>query len=146
MALGANGLPVIAYTDVESGHLTVATCAESGCAPDHDGDGCSDLAEQETVTGSETSGGRRSSKNPNDYFNPSHDGVNRVDDILLVVNQYFDDDSDGNPGLPPYAAGYNPDTDRTLDGPLAWNLGPPNGLQRVDDILNQVKQYFHDCG
>jgi len=47
---------------------------------------------------------------------------------------------------PPYAPGYNPDTDRTLVGPNAWNLGPPNGLQRINDILHEVHQYFHDCG
>ncbi len=78
-------------------------------------------------------------------MNPSHDGKSRIDDVLLVVQAYFKDDTDGNPGLPPYTAGYNPDTDRTLLGPNAWNTGPPNGLQRIDDILAQVKQYFHDC-
>ncbi len=71
--------------------------------------------------------------------------MNRGDDIMAVVDAYYMDDNDGTPGLPPYAPGYNPDTDRALVGPNAWNLGPPNGLQRVDDILNQVKQYFHDC-
>ncbi len=115
------------------------------CDDELDGDGCSNVKEQQTGSGSELTGGRRNYLNPNDYFNPSRDGVNRVDDILLVVQAYFDDDSDGNPGLPPYAPGYNPDFDRTYVGPLAWNLGPPNGLQRVDDILNAVKQYFHDC-
>ncbi len=55
---------------------------------------------------------------------------------LPSVDAYFIDAS--NPA-------YNPDTDRTALGPNAWNLGPPNGLQRVDDILAQVKQYFHDC-
>jgi hypothetical protein len=115
----------------------------SGLHPaDYDGDGCPDSKEGGP---NELAGGRRNPQNPHDYFNPSADGVNRVDDILLVVQAYFDDDSDGNPGLPPYEPGYNPDYDRTYVGPLAWNLGPPNGLQRVDDILNQVKQYFHDC-
>jgi alpha-tubulin suppressor-like RCC1 family protein len=104
---------------------------------DDDNDGCPDANETQLGAGSETSGGRRNPHDTNDYFNPSLDGQNRVDDILLVVNQYFIDS--GNPG-------YNADMDRTLLGPLAWNLGPPNGLQRVDDILNQVKQYFHDCG
>lgn len=31
-------------------------------------------------------------------------------------------------------------------GPNPWNLGPPNGQQRVNDIRNVVKQYGHDCG
>jgi hypothetical protein len=96
-------------------------------------------------SGAQNSGGNRDPYNPNDYFNPSHDGQNRVDDIVVVVNAYFDDDDDGNPGLPPFEPGYNPDTDRTLVGPNTWNLGPPNGLQRVDDIVNQLRQYFHDC-
>jgi hypothetical protein len=65
---------------------------------------------------------------------------------MLVVGQYFDDDDDGNPGTPPYEPGYNPQTDRTMVGPDLWDLGPPNGLQRVDDILNSVYQYAHDCG
>jgi alpha-tubulin suppressor-like RCC1 family protein len=112
---------------------------------DTDGDGCPDAKEQQMAAGTELSGGRRDYFNPDDYYNPSHDGVNRVDDILLVVQAYFDDDDDGNPGLPPYEPGYAPDFDRTYVGPLAWNLGPPNGLQRVDDILNQVKQYYNDC-
>jgi hypothetical protein len=32
-----------------------------------------------------------------------------------------------------------------LEGPNAWNLGAPNGQQRVDDILNIVHQYYNDC-
>ena len=95
-----------------------------------------DAQELQTAVGRETSGGRRDPKNPWDYFNPTHDHQNRVDEILKVVHQFFKDI--GNPA-------YTTDTDRTLLGPNAWNLGPPNGLQRVDDILNQVKQYFHDC-
>jgi len=112
---------------------------------DSDGDGCPDANEQQTAVGSQASGGRRDANNPWDYFNPTKDHLNRVDDILAVVNQYFKDDADANPGLPPYAAGYNPGTDRTPLGPNAWNLGPPNGQQRVGDILAAVNQYFHDC-
>jgi len=112
------------------------------CDRDLDGDDCFNSNER---LGDEMRGGDRNPNNPNDYFNPTHDRQIRVDDILAVVDQYFEDDSDGNPGLPPYAAGYNPDTDRTFVGPDDWDLGPPNGLQRVDDILNVVKQYFHDC-
>jgi hypothetical protein len=62
--------------------------------------------------------------------------MNRIDDIVAVLNQYFIDSGD---------AGYNPDTDRTLVGPNLWNLGPPNGLQRVDDIVHALNHYFHDC-
>jgi len=109
---------------------------------DSDVDGCQDVKEQQTAIGSELSGGRRSPKYQWDYFNPTGDGENRVDDVLAVVDQYYMDDSDG---VPPFEPGYTQATDRTLDGPNDWNTGPPNGLQRVDDILNIVKQYFHDC-
>jgi hypothetical protein len=109
---------------------------------DTDSDGCPDGAE---LGGAQTAGGRRDPANPADYFNPTGDGKNRVDDIVAVVNQYFDDDDDANPGLPPYEPDYNPATDRTLVGPNAWNLSIGNGLQRVDDIVNQINQYFHDC-
>ena len=110
--------------------------------PDNDNDGCTDAQE----TGSDPlAGGVRNSKSFWDYFNPTLDKENRVDDILVVVQAYFNDDDDGNPGLPPYEPGYNPDMDRTLAGPNLWDTGPPNGLQRVDDILNIVNQYFHDC-
>jgi hypothetical protein len=109
-------------------------CVDPAAYPiDTDGDGCPDMNE---ALPSPLSGGERNFLNPYDYFNPSHDGQNRIDDILDVVDQYYIDS--GNPN-------YNPDTDRTLLGPNAWNLGPPNGQQRVDDILNMVYQYYHDC-
>ncbi len=116
--------------------------AGDDCDRDLDGDDCFNSNEK---LSDEMRGGDRDFHNPNDYFNPTHDRENRIDDVLAVVMQYFKDDNDGNPGLPPYAAGYNPDTDRTLAGPELWRTGPPDGLQRVDDILNQIHQYFHDC-
>jgi hypothetical protein len=114
---------------------------------DTDGDGCSDADEDQTAIGSQTSGGRRNSQYVWDYFNPSHDRLNRVDDIVLVVQAYFHDDDDGSPGLPPYELGYSPDTDRTNAAgyPNPWNTGLPDGLQRVQDIVHAINQYFHDC-
>jgi hypothetical protein len=93
------------------------------------------------------SGGLRDYLNPFDYWNPSHDGLNRIDDIQLVKNQYFHDDNDSTPGLPPYKAGYNPDMDRK-DNPGSsedWDVVRGDGQQRIDDVLLMVKQYFHDC-
>ena len=101
--------------------------------PDTDDDKCTDDQE---LGADQTVGGRRDPQNEWDYFNPTHDGKNRVDDILAVVDQYFVDQANPN---------YTQDTDRTLVGPNAWSLGAPNGLQRIDDILNIVRQYFHDC-
>jgi Tol biopolymer transport system component len=103
---------------------------------DSDGDGCPNGKEQQTAIGSQTSGGLRDSGNPWDYFEPTHNHQNRIDDVLKVVHQFFKDS--GNPA-------YNPDTDRTYVGPNPWNLGPPDGQQRVDDILHSVHQFFHDC-
>ena len=71
--------------------------------------------------------------------------MNRVDDILRAVEQYFKDAYLDPPGNTIPNPDYTSDTDRTLLGPYVWSLGPPDGLQRVDDILNQLKQYFHDC-
>ncbi len=108
--------------------------SDSVGSPDFDGDGCEDLEE---LGDDPQLGGMRDPTNPWDYLNPTHDGKNRVDDILAVLGQYFIDE--GNPA-------YTEDTDRTaieLGDP--WDLGPPNGEQRVDDILAAVKSYHHDC-
>ena len=122
-------------------------CGGTAGAPagDADGDGCPNVNEQQAAIGSEFSGGRRDFLNPFDYFNPTGDGLNRVDEILAVVNQYFDDAYLDSPSDTMSNPSYNPGTDRTWLGPENWALGPPNGLQRVDDILNALKQYFHDC-
>jgi len=104
--------------------------------PDSDGDGCADVTELETAPGSEFHGGRRDPTNPYDYFNPTRDGQNRIDDVLIVAARY---------GKNTGEAGYSIDYDRTYIGPNAWNLGPPNGQIRIDDVLLQVKQYNHDC-
>jgi hypothetical protein len=102
---------------------------------DTDGDGCPNKAE---LSDTQAAGGLRDPSNHWDYFNPTHDGLNRVDDILKVVNAYFCD----NGSCPEYSA----ETDRTaLVGSNAWDFAKPNGQQRVDDILAAVKSYFHDC-
>jgi hypothetical protein len=147
-----DAIPVISHFDQGSGDLRVVRCGDANCkgavaGGDTDGDGCPDVKEQQTAPGTQTSGGLRDSLNPWDYMNPSHDGLNRVDDIVLVIGQYFKDDNDGTPGLPPYASGYDVDTDRT-DNPESsepWDLLAPNGLQRVNDIVYALYQYFHDC-
>jgi subtilisin family serine protease len=111
---------------------------------DYDGDGCPNGKE---FGNDEQLGGRRNPLNPWDYFNPTHDGQNRMDDIVAVVNQYGRDKYLPSPPNPPNTP--NPDyttaTDRSFVGPNLWNLGPPDGLMRVDDILFAVAQYGHDC-
>jgi poly(3-hydroxybutyrate) depolymerase len=104
--------------------------------PDNDNDGCPDTNELQATSGSERTGGRRDPLNPWDYFNPTHDGKNRVDDILAVIQHYGKDAGD---------PGYSTDYDRTGIGPNPWNLGPPNGQIRVADIVAQIQQFGHDC-
>ena len=100
---------------------------------DFDGDGCTDGQEFGTEP---RLGGKRNPLSPWDYMNPTGDGMNRIDDVLAVVDQYFIDA--GNPA-------YTEATDRTAVGPYPWSLGPPDGQQRIDDVLNAITQYFHDC-
>jgi hypothetical protein len=137
IALDTAGRPVIAYTRHTGGGLGIVRCVDANCdAADTDGDGCQDAQEQMTAGGTEAGGGRRDPKNPWDYFNPTRDGRNRVDDILAVLAQYFVD----SPG-----AGYTAGTDRSFVGPDAWDLGPPDGLQRADDVIGARSQFMHDC-
>jgi hypothetical protein len=128
---------VIEITDSDhDGLLNLDELKVYGTSPilaDTDGDYCGDGREVGT---NEFLGGSRDPLDPWDYFDPSHDGKVRINDVLLVRNQYFKDE--GSPD-------YNADMDRTLIGPDAWTLGPPDGLERVDDIVNVVNQYFHDC-
>lgn len=126
----------------------VSTWSPINVLVDSDGDSCPDAAELQTDEGTETDGGRRNPKNPWDYFNPTNDGQNRVDDILAVLNRYF---SAGDPNAdmhtePLPEPAYHPKFDRTYIGPNDWNLGQGDGRILVDDILHAVKQYFHDCG
>lgn len=71
-----------------------------------------------------------------DYFNPTGDAMNRLDDVLAVLQQYFVDE--GEPG-------YSVETDRSAFGPNGWNVGPPNGRQRIDDVVAALNSYLHDC-
>jgi hypothetical protein len=124
------------------GDSVLINCVPPGPTPtkqpppgDTDGDGCPDADENGP---DEMLGGRRDYNNPWDYFNPTNDGQNRVDDILAVVDHYYL--AEGDPG---YEDGKY---DRSDLGPNPWNLGPPNGRVLVDDILHAINSYFHDCG
>lgn len=125
-------------------HTEVLISGTDPLSADTDSDSCSDPAE---LGENEGTGGKRSPTNPWDYFNPSGDGLNRIDDVLIVIGKYFADDNDADPGLPPYAPGYDPHADRSDDpaSPEGWDLLGPNGKQRIDDIVAIIKQYAHDC-
>jgi hypothetical protein len=127
-------------TDSDSDGLSdpteIGTYHTNPALADTDGDVCQDGAEAQTAVGSELSGGRRDPLNPWDYFNPTHDGKNRSDDMLAVQQHY---------GLHQGSPGYSNAFDRTYIGPNVWNLGPPNGSVTSVDMLEIQMQYHHDC-
>lgn len=118
---------------------------------DTDGDDCPDLKEMTgTLYGEPPASGQlrgaRDPLNHFDYMDPTQDGQNRINDIVAVVQQYFEDDPIIDPGPPViYAVDLTSKTDRAGLMPAPWNLSRPNGQQRIDDILAAVKHYFHDC-
>jgi hypothetical protein len=63
--------------------------------------------------------------------------MNRVDDVLVVLDGYYLSASD---------PGYSTTFDRGgFDGPNAWDTLPPDGRVRIDDILAAVRSYQQDC-
>jgi hypothetical protein len=123
-------------SDADGDGLLVCEERQHGTNPssaDTDGDHCSDGDE---LGPDHKSGGERDPTNQWDYYNPSGDGKNRIDDVLKVVDKYFVDI--GNPN-------YTQATDRTAAGPENWRSGPPDGRQRIDDVLLAVRNYFNDC-
>jgi hypothetical protein len=103
---------------------------------DSDSDGCTDKQE---LGDNRFAGGLRDPMNHYDYPDPTGDRYHRSDDLLATVLAYFQDDPPGNPDM-------KSRTDRTaIPGANTWNLGPPNGQQRIDDILAMLKQYGNDC-
>jgi alpha-tubulin suppressor-like RCC1 family protein len=103
---------------------------------DGDGDNCRDGNE---FGPNPATGGRRDALNPYDYFNPTGDGQNRIDDISIVVSNYGEDES--IPG-----SDYDMDMDRTmLPGAAPWQFGAPDGTVRIFDVTAAVWSYGHDC-
>ena len=98
---------------------------------DTDGDGCSDQQENGP---DEFLGGGRDFLNPWDYFNPSKDGYNRMDDVLGVIEHF----SPG--GLPPYDVQY----DRSPGSPI-WLTQAPTGRIDLDNIFAILWSWHHDC-
>ncbi len=147
IALDSNGRPAVAYTRTSGVGLGILRCIDAGCAAkDFDSDGCQDAQENMTAPGSEVGGGLRDPKNPWDYFNPTGDGRNRLDDVLAVVAQYYEHEFLRPPNPPSTLnPAYTPGTDRTYLGPNRWNLGPPNGRQNVGDIIAARNSFMHDC-
>ena len=118
------------------GSFLTPTLTPTDLRQDSDGDGCIDVREVQTAPDSQRTGGLRNPKDPWDYFNPTGDGRNRVDDILAEV-QHFGS-TVGDPG-------YDTKYDRTYTGPYMWISGPPDGSVMVADILAVIRQFGHDC-
>jgi hypothetical protein len=62
--------------------LGTFTATRSNGFGDVDGDGCATEDERDVDPGSEMAGGQRDPLDPYDYFNPTGDGQNRVDDVM----------------------------------------------------------------
>ena len=127
-----------ATTDADADGLSNLQESQLGTGPcvsdtDTDGDGCTDGQE---LGPDERLGGQRNPLDPWDYFNPTGDKQNRVDDILAVAQHFGLDSGD---------LGYDTRYDRTYMGPNAWNTGPPDGTVSVADILAILHLYGHDC-
>ncbi len=147
IAIDEDGKPAVAYARSTGVGLGILRCGNADCgAADTDGDGCQDAQESMNTNGTELGGGQRDAKNPWDYFNPSGDGHNRIDDVMLVLDKYYEYAFLAPPSPPNTPNGdYTAETDRTIVGPNPWNLGSPNGRQNVDDVIAIVSSFMHDC-
>jgi alpha-tubulin suppressor-like RCC1 family protein len=129
-----------------SDELLTIHCVSPQASPgDTDGDGCPDAKE---IGSDPMAGGARNFLNPWDYFDANHDGQVRIEDVVAVVTQYYQDQYLPSPPNPPNMPNpsYTQQTDRSGPiGPNVWNLGPPDGVERIDDVVDEVNQYFHDC-
>jgi hypothetical protein len=122
--------------------------------PDDDNDGCSDAAEQQTLPGSEATGGRR---HPHVYWDlfdtpigPAgmRDRAVSASDIAGVVARFGTaGDPGGDPFTPAPLPGYHTAFDRggAVPGANPWNLLPPNGSISGGDIAAVVAQFGHSC-
>lgn len=122
--------------------------------PDDDNDGCNDVAEQQTLPGSEATGGRRHPHYYWDFFDvptglpPARDKAVNVGDIGGVVGRFGSSGNpDGDPLAPPPPTGYHTAYDRngSIPGQNAWNLQPPDGNVSIGDIGAVVAQFGHTC-
>ncbi len=148
--VSASWQPVSLDTDGDglTDALEMQVFATDETDPDTDGDGCGDGSEPVYTPGAQLAGGHRNPLNSYDYFNPTNDGLNRIDDILAIVDRYFASGDATGPlnTIPPPAPAYHAKYDRELSGPNGWDLVQGNGMITVHDILHGVKHYFHDCG
>lgn len=122
---------------------------------DTDQDGCTDVAEQQTAIGSETSGGRRDPGYIWDFMDvpagspAARDRAVTVGDIGAIVARFGSSgDPNGDPlSTPPAAPVYHTAYDRNGSNPAGdiWDMLPPNGSISIGDIGAAVVQFGHSC-
>ncbi len=127
----------------------------NGVDPDDDNDGCTDVAEQQTLPGSQATGGLRHPHDIWDFMDQwtgspfTRDKIVAVGDIGAVVARFgASGDPNGNPLTPPVSAtGYHTSADRngSIPGLQPWNLQPPDGTIGIGDIGAVVAQFGHNC-
>ncbi len=141
--LGTWSYPDLGYSGVVGG---TNKNAKDAATQDTDGDGCTDLMEQQTSGGSETTGGLRNFLNPYDFYDvlgpgaalPTDGVIDLPNDILGVILHF----------APTGAAPYDVQFDRGLSGPGgSWvNTQPPDGvIDLPNDILGVILQFNHRC-
>jgi hypothetical protein len=121
---------------------------------DSDGDGCADVREGQTATGSQLTGGLRNQKSFWDFFDvPTGSDFTRdrsitAQDTLAVLSRFG---SVGNPGIDPLSfpsppPAYHSAYDRAPSlGPHAWNIRAANGTIAVTDVFAGIAQFGHSC-
>jgi alpha-tubulin suppressor-like RCC1 family protein len=115
---------------------------------DTDKDGCTDAQELGPNRGL---GGQRDPTNFWDFFDTPNatnvrDKVVNSDDYSRISARYYTDgDATVDPLSLPPTTGYHPAFDRTYVGPNIWNLGPPDGHIRIDDLTNLNRQLGDSC-
>ena len=125
VVMGGNN--VISYQYDANGNVIRKTNADT----DHDR--CPDKNELQTAVGSQTSGGLRNPNSRWDWMDPTKDGMNRVNDILWVVQRFYQTDAESVD-----------EADRGL-GRQRRNTTQGDGKIRVNDILNAVHFFHNDC-
>jgi hypothetical protein len=145
---------------------TVTSTPTKDPTADSDGDGCTDMREQQPKANATTGGGRNAT-----YFWDFYDvwtqptpgtwtrdqAVNVVGDILGVAKRFGATRPGGPPtklvalaealATPTSDTGYHADYDRGLQiGPNVWDLAGPDGtINVVNDILGVARQFGHSC-
>jgi hypothetical protein len=115
---------------------------------DDDQDGCSDVAEQNTTPGSQTSGGLRNYQNFWDFFDPDLNKAVAGPDFFAVLSRFG---ATGSPAIdplttPPAPPAYHTRFDRgSSSGPNAWNLTQADGSIAGTDFFAVLVQFGHDC-